>query len=48
MMFNSKPWPVNPGGTKPQDTQCAGPWAQQPWLAPLVTYDGEHVGVRKL
>lgn len=38
IMFNSKPWPLNPTGTKPTDTQCAGPWAQQPYLMPLSTY----------
>lgn len=38
IMFISKPWAVNPTGTKPSETHCAGPWAQQPWLMPLVTY----------
>lgn len=38
MMFNSKPWPVNPAGTTPDDTRCAGPWAQQPWLVPVATF----------
>jgi hypothetical protein len=40
MMFNSKPGPVNPSGTQPQDTACEGPWAQQPYLVPLATYTG--------
>lgn len=38
IMFISKPWAERPSGIKPSDTQCAGPWAQQPWLMPLVTF----------
>lgn len=37
-MFMSKPWPIHPGGTKPSETYCDGPWAQQPWMMPLVLY----------
>jgi hypothetical protein len=37
IMFISKPWPVNPDGITPEDTACSGPWAQQPWLMPLIT-----------
>jgi hypothetical protein len=43
-MFVSKPWPVNPSATKPSDTACAGPWAQQPWLVPLATYGSSSNG----
>jgi hypothetical protein len=39
MLFVSKPWPNNASGTGAADTACAGPWAQQPWLVPLLTYD---------
>ncbi|KAI8477356.1 MAG: hypothetical protein J3K34DRAFT_397993 [Monoraphidium minutum] len=35
MMFGSKPAPVNPASTRPEDTRCEGPWAFQQYLTLL-------------